>query len=114
MSKYLHTSSSRLELPQGQNNISILILSFSLTLSSTHVQKSEILVRRDILLKEFYYMKQVAGTDASLEPEPDFAKIDEAKLKAFQEQHQLSEYGLFDSSPPLPLRSTSKQCLNGH
>ena len=43
-------------------------------------------------------MKQVAGTDASLEPEPDFAKIDEAKLKAFQEQHQLSEYGPFDIS----------------
>lgn len=74
------------------------------------MKKSEILVRRDILLKEFYYMKQVAGTDASLEPEPDFAKIDEAKLKAFQEQHQLSEYGL-ENFPPLPLQSTKSNLI---
>lgn len=52
-------------------------------------------------------MKQVAGTDASLEPEPDFAQIDEAKLKAFQEQHQLSEYGLLEISLPLPLQLTT-------
>ncbi|KAI7818843.1 hypothetical protein BC939DRAFT_275951 [Gamsiella multidivaricata] len=36
-------------------------------------------------------MKQLAGTEASLEPEQDFTKIDIDKLKAFQEEHQLSE-----------------------
>lgn len=53
---------------------------------------SEILTRRDFLLEQFFYMKQLAGTDASLEPEQDLSKIDVEKLKAFQEEHRLSEY----------------------
>jgi len=52
---------------------------------------SEILTRRDFLLEQFFYMKQLAGTDASLEPEHDLSKIDVEKLKAFQEEHRLSE-----------------------
>jgi len=36
-------------------------------------------------------MTQVAGTESSLDPEQDFSKLDEEKLRTFQEDHKLSE-----------------------
>ncbi|KAF9350215.1 chromatin modification- protein VID21, partial [Mortierella sp. AD094] len=68
------------------------ILKMRLQSEKAHQEQiDEILVRRDFLLKQFFYMKQLAGTEASLEPEQDFTKIDIEKLKAFQEEHRISE-----------------------
>ncbi|KAF9979824.1 chromatin modification- protein VID21, partial [Modicella reniformis] len=68
------------------------ILKMRLQSEKAHQEQiDEILVRRDFLLKQFFYMKQLAGTEASLEPEQDFTKIDVDKLREFQEEHKLSE-----------------------